>query len=230
MYISKVPNNLRKVYEESCSKSSEVFRAAPWEDRLFYALWLSQMYYFLCHATRLIHIAGAHFKIKDDVWHVRCIDHAVQEKFHERMALNDLIDLGYNIEEFGETAEVAPLYQSQYYLVQHNDPISIYGSILYLEGLSLFVGKEITDRVVKTHGADAASFLITHTNEDVGHIEQAFDVLKACPIERQIHICESLVIAQVANENMIRKCIEIWKSQQLSKQSNRTDQVFTAHL
>ncbi len=213
MYIPSVPNNLRQVYEDSCQKSAELFRSAPWEDRLFYAFWLSQMYYFLCHATRLIHIAGAHFKIDDDTWHVRCIDHAVQEKFHERLALNDLADLGYDISQFGEMAEVSHLYQSQYYLVQHLDPISIYGSILYLEGLSIFVGNEVTDRVVKAHGTGAASFLITHTNEDVGHIEQAFEVLKACPLERQIYICQSLVNAQVANENMIKKCLEYWRVQ-----------------
>ncbi len=221
MYIPSVPNNLRQVYEDSCSKSAILFRTSPWEDRLFYALWLSQMYYFLCHATRLIHIAGAHFKIEDDLWHVRCIDHALQEKFHERLALNDLKDLGFDIAEFGETAEVVPLYQGQYYLVQHVDPISLYGSILYLEGLSLFIGKEITERVVKTHGAGAASFLITHTNEDVDHIEQAFNVLKACPHDRQKYICESLVMAQVANENMIRRCLSVWQSYQ-GKKADKT--------
>lgn len=172
---------LLAAHEEVMETLNVVSRQAPWEDREFYANWVGQFYYFVAHATRLLAASAARLTMDRDALHIRFLDHCQEEKHHEKLLLKDLEEMGRSIDEFPESPTVAHLYQSQYYLIDYRDPIALFGSVFYLEGLSLHSGLEIYGRLKKVHGDDACNFIRVHVTEDQDHMEKAHAALRTLP-------------------------------------------------
>jgi thiaminase len=191
-------------------EARQIFLDLPWEDKNFYANWLAQSYYFLCHATRLLCVAGARFDVhENEPLHLRCLEHSRQEMRHEKLAMKDLKELGFPISDFAQLPMAAQLYQSQYYLIEHEDPCAIFGSVLYLEGLSVGVGKEIYRRVKAAHGDECASFLRVHVNEDIGHIEEAFQSLNGLNGKQLASVAWSLVQNHAIYTQMLAEIVKV---------------------
>ncbi len=167
------PESFNTLYNKCVQQCQRASSAMPWESPVFYANWVGQFYYFVAHATRLLCAAGARLGIDQDVAHIRFLDHCQEEKHHEKLLLKDLEGLKTSLADHVEHPLTAQLYQSQYYLVEHHEPLALMGSILYLEGMSLSVGQEVKARILVSHGMKACHFINLHVGEDVDHMAKA---------------------------------------------------------
>ncbi|MBX2996138.1 MAG: iron-containing redox enzyme family protein [Bdellovibrionaceae bacterium] len=154
----------------------------PWESKEHYAWFLAQTYYYVRHSTRLLAMASSRFDFDQNDQHYGFATHIAEETRHEMLAVNDLKALGFSIQDYPELPETRSWYHSQYYYVQNVDPAGLLGAVLALEGLSVFKGPWLHEKVCQHHGKAAGSFLKVHASEDLHHIEGAcagFDQLRA---------------------------------------------------
>ncbi len=168
---------LRK-YESSVEMMSESIREFPWDNKLAYAQFLAQTYYYICHSTRLLAASAARFSQEDQSLHKRFLKHTDEENSHELLALRDLQKLGYKIEDFPELAQTKTLYEIQYYKIEHHDPAALMGYILALETMAGQDFKWLKDKVTGLYGKECAKFVQVHADEDPDHIEKAVLVIK----------------------------------------------------
>lgn len=166
-------DSLWDMHLEEMKKTKAFMDQCPWENKEFYAAWCAQFFYFVAHATRLLAASAAHLQLDRDALHLRFIDHCQEEKHHEKLFLKDLEAMGKNIEDYPEHPLAAFMYESQYYLIDYKDPIALFGSILFLEGMSLVAGPEIYARLKKTYTDECCHFIKVHVNDDQDHIEKA---------------------------------------------------------
>lgn len=166
--------NFREITKQQMDKTGPLILGFPWEDKLAYAMWLSQTYYMVNHSTRLVALAGAYAPVERAFLHERFVDHAKEERGHQMIAISDLKVLGYTIDQLPCLYPAAAMYQVQYYWIQHKAAASFFGYTLALEALAESFGPKIYERVVAAHGKQAGKFLHVHAEADVGHLEEAF--------------------------------------------------------
>jgi thiaminase len=177
---------------------------APWEDKEFYANWLSQTYYFVSNSTRLISLAGSLFP--DNMLHHRFVDHAKEERNHELLLTNDLKHLGKNLQN--EFASTSGFYQSQVFWMFFRSPASFFGYILCLEGIAVDYGQKAFDRVKAAHGLKASNFLKVHSEEDVDHLDKAFELLERMTPEQRQHIEQNLRQCVAMYTGILEECMK----------------------
>jgi pyrroloquinoline quinone (PQQ) biosynthesis protein C len=163
----------------------EIMLASPWENREFYADFLAQTYYYVSHSTRLLALAISYFQIDRDQLHNRFAAHIAEEKAHERLALNDIKKLGFELSRFPQLGHTRAFYESQYYKIERQEATSLLGYIVLLEEVSVQIGPKIYKRVSEAYGKQAASFLRVHVEEDPGHVEQAMSLIANLPLAQQ---------------------------------------------
>ncbi|MBN8553883.1 MAG: iron-containing redox enzyme family protein [Deltaproteobacteria bacterium] len=183
---------IKEAFNREMVLLQKIYNKFPWQNREAYARWLAQTYHFVCHSTRLLSLSAARFSLSQNKFHLRCLDHMKEERSHEILALNDLKHLGYPISQFPESSMTSAFYQSQYYLIDYAHPLALYGYILCLEGISSTAGKDVYGQVCKAFGEKTATFWKVHSQEDDGHLAEAFEKLSmAAPTEADI-ILQSL--------------------------------------
>lgn len=168
---------MMREFIEANHHEMEGIRTFPFEEPRAYAQFLAQTRHYVVHTTRLLGATAARISEDREALHVRFMQHAAEERSHHRLAEHDLRKLGRQIEQFPELPVTQALYQSQYYRVEHQNPMAIFGYIFALEGLAAAHGAWIYEAVCKAHGKEAATFVKLHANEDEGHLEKAFDVV-----------------------------------------------------
>lgn len=173
-------------------KTSQAVEEFPWNNIDKYSLWLAQTYYMVCHSTRLVALAGALVELTDQTMHLRFLEHAREEKGHEKLCLNDLKNLEQSLSELPELETTKSLYRNQYYLIEKKSPLALFGYILFLECLSINAGKVIYSNTKKIFGEKASSFLRVHSQEDESHVETAMLMLKELPARELTYIIENL--------------------------------------
>ena len=202
-------------FETTIRDTEEVFVSAPWHNVRFYSLWLAQTYYYVCHSTRLLASAAARFGVERDQLHVRFMQHMKEERQHEKLALKDIKNLGLSIENLIETSEISAFYKSQYFWIEHVDPISFFGYILCLEGLAVRKGGSVYKMVSEYHGERCANFLRVHAEEDPDHLEKAFMSLQNISPEHRDYVLRNLKESSDLYLAMMIKVIELSKSKRL---------------
>jgi hypothetical protein len=155
-------------------------RNAPWQDNRFYAQFLAQTYYYVCHTTRLLGLCASRIGVDREKLHHRFLKHAAEERSHHLLAERDLSNLGWSLAQLPELPTTAALYETQYYRVEHLSPTSIFGYILALEGVSVLHGPYIHE-LVSRHHAHATSFVKVHAEDDPSHLDAAFEAVAALP-------------------------------------------------
>ncbi|MBP6103596.1 MAG: iron-containing redox enzyme family protein [Gammaproteobacteria bacterium] len=146
----------------------------PWNNRSAYAQFLAQTYYYVAHSTRLLAVSASRFSIMQEDLHRRFIKHMSEEKGHHLIAEFDLKNLGLSLSLFPELSTTKAFYECQYYKSSYLDPITLFGYILALEGLSVTQGKFIHKQALESFGERATGFLRVHCEDDVEHIQSAF--------------------------------------------------------
>lgn len=158
-------------YEDSAASMSAAIRSFPWENKIAYAQFLAQTYYYVCHSTRLLAASAARFTQVDQNMHRRFLKHTEEENSHELLALRDLQKLGFQIKDFPETIHTKALYEVQYYKVEHIDPASLMGYILALETLAGTDFVWLKEKLTAIYGKECVKFVQVHADEDPDHIE-----------------------------------------------------------
>ncbi len=173
-----------KVILDSCvDHLGDAIARFPWEDRPAYGDWLAQTYYYVRHSTRLLAAAAARFAFDPggDALHHRFAAHMGEEKKHEQLAVHDIKRIGLALEDLPEHASTRMFYEPQYYKIEHESPLCLFGYILLLESIGPKSGKRTIERVTDAYGGKCASFLMLHTEEDVAHVHKAIEMVSSVP-------------------------------------------------
>ncbi len=184
------------------------FVDAPWGDPNFYGAWLAQTTYYVRHSTRLLALAGARTPQSKQDYHVRFIEHAEEEKGHENLTLLDLKHLGFSINDFPEFPTTQSFYQTQYYWIEHENPMAFFGYILQLECLAANYCPEAQKIVESHYGPKGAHFIRVHGKDDIEHVEQAIAKVGKLSMEDQQVIIHNMLQSFSNYENMIAECIQ----------------------
>ncbi len=178
---------MKTVLDDCLKRLDRALEKFPWGTAAAYGDWLAQTYYYVRHSTRLLAASAALFPLDErgNAFHHRFAAHMGEEKKHEQLALHDLKGLGFTIDRFPELAVTRMFYEPQYYKIEHQDPIALFGYILALEAMSARKGPWVRERVVDSHGATCAAFLRVHAEDDVDHLEKAFRSLEATTEEQR---------------------------------------------
>jgi uncharacterized ferritin-like protein (DUF455 family) len=185
---------MKTVLDECMKRLDRALARFPWGTAEAYGDWLAQTYYYVRHSTRLLAASAALFPFDErgNAFHHRFAAHMGEEKKHELLALHDLKALGFTIDRFPELAATRMFYEPQYYKIEHQDPLALFGYILPLEAMSVRKGPWVRERVVESHGTNCVAFLHVHVEDDVDHLEKAFHALEAASEEQRRLIEENL--------------------------------------
>ncbi len=195
---------MMEIYREATAPLLQKLVESPWEDKEFYANWLSQTYYFVSNSTRLISLAGSLFP--DNKLHHRFVDHAKEERNHELLLTNDLKHLGMELQS--EFASTSGFYQSQVFWMFFRSPASFFGYVLCLEGIAVDYGQKAFERVQAAHGKKASNFLKVHSEEDVGHLDKAFELLEGLSPEQRQQIEQNLRQCAAMYSGILDECMK----------------------
>lgn len=165
----------------------------PWHDKEYYAMFLRQTYGFVCHSTRLLTLSAT--LSTDQNFHNRFMDHALEEKSHEKLLERDFKVLGRKIDDYTELPSTAAFYQTQYYWVERVHPNALFGYILLLEGLAVKVGGQVYNRLKEAHGDSACNFLRVHVEADQDHLPKAFLALEGAEPKTLEYIYQALQLS-----------------------------------
>lgn len=202
---------------------SERANKFSWEDKNKYIEWLTQSFFYVSWTTRQLALASAYTKPGvDDVYHWRFIEEAKEEKKHELLALHDLKTFGFEPSQFQEYPHTSFFYQTLTYMIEHEHPMAIVGYSLTLEGFAALKSEEIYERVLKSHGEVASTFLRVHCELDKDHFANALPYLENCPeallpvISKSIEQCKAIYIGILD---------DIESSQKITKKSFQSSQL-----
>jgi len=142
-----------------------------WKNKKVYGDFLAQTYFHIRHSTRLLAAAAARFPVEQENLHLQCMKHAAEERSHERLSLADLNSLGFSLNDFPELPATKSLYRSNYYLIEHEGPLSLFGYAYFLEWIAVAAGGKVIESAESFHGKKSIAHMHVHTNEDPEHIK-----------------------------------------------------------
>ncbi len=194
---------LLKMHETEMDRTAELMRNSPWENKDFYMNWCAQFFFFVAHATRLLAASAARLHLDRDASHLRFLDHCQEEKNHEKLFERDLEYFGKKPSDFEEHPLASLLYVSQYYLIDYDDPMALFGSILFLEGMSISAGPEIYDRLHAKYGDQGCHFIKVHVHDDQDHIIKAKKALENLTEKEMLAITKSYLQSSYAFNQLL---------------------------
>jgi hypothetical protein len=173
MTIAEVVKTFHQIHGQMVKNTDEF----PWEDKTAYISWLAQTMEYVTYGTRILSLTAGRFPLSQTELASRFIQHATEERGHEKLLINDAKALGANLAEIQVLPEAEAFHKSIYYWIYHDRPAVIMGWILFLEGFAIRCGPQAYQRVEKSYGTKGTSFLLVHTQEDPYHVEKALSVL-----------------------------------------------------
>lgn len=165
---------LQKKSVEIQARLSRMAERFPWENEDAYVSWLAQSYEYVRYSTRILALAAGHFPLENTQYSTRFIQHAAEEKGHDRLLVNDAKALGRTLSEIPVLPEAEAFHKSLYFWIYQGQPSAIFGWVLCLECFAVANVGKIFQRAEKAFGKKAASFLKVHSDEDPDHVEKAF--------------------------------------------------------
>ncbi len=156
--------------------ASRAMRELDWANRDVYKQFVSQVYYFVCHSTRML--GAAMSQTSNEKYYDRLVAHIKEEDKHEKLALMDLKQLGGKIEDHPEASITRAMWESQFYKISKS-PTSLLGYILALELIACEVYPDVRPLIEKTYGPKCLNFIRVHSDEDPDHVEKALKQLDA---------------------------------------------------
>ncbi|PIS10462.1 MAG: hypothetical protein COT73_09220 [Bdellovibrio sp. CG10_big_fil_rev_8_21_14_0_10_47_8] len=192
---------IQELYQQEIEKTKIL--DLKWENPEVYAEWLAQTFYYASYSTRIIGLAACHFNYQRDDLHLKFLEHAREEKNHEKILIVDLKNMDRRLEQFSPSSSAEVLFQNQYYWIQNVNPISVYGYFLYLEGLAVEFGPEIYRRIKSAHPENATRYLKVHVDEDAGHIEGHYQFINKLGQNEQDLIKTNMLQASFLYRSML---------------------------
>lgn len=204
MNIQNLQNKSKEV-QDRLAKMAENF---PWESKAAYASWLAQTYEYARFSTRILALTAGHFRLDQTQYSTRFIQHAAEEKGHDRLLANDAKALGYEISGISVLPEAEAFHKSLYFWIYQAQPSVIFGWVLCLECYAVQSAPKIFERVEKAFGKKAAGFLNVHAHEDPDHVQKAFSALEKLSEADLKEVMHGLELYARLYENMHRAIIE----------------------
>ena len=201
---------MKTVLDECLRQLDRSLEEFPWQLKPAYGDWLAQTYYYVSHSTRLLAASAARFPCDErgNAFHHRFGAHIAEEKKHELLCLHDLKVLGLGVRDFPERHTTRMFYEPQYFKVEHQDPLALFGYILPLEAMSVSKGPWILERVHAAHGERASAFLKVHVNDDEDHLAKAFVALEAATEAQRALIEQNLRQTTAGYRAMLRDIMQ----------------------
>ena len=191
---------------KSVMKELEAMLSYPWQDPAFYAAWLTQSYYYTSKSTRLLLMAAARCEMNQPQLHRRFATHAGEEKGHDLLAIRDVKDLGYSVEQIGEFPITTAFYATQFHKIQSEPVDSFMGWILPLEGVAIEFGAKIRAKVKEGKSQLPSRFLDVHVDEDPDHMVSAFKVVEGLPKEKHAGLLQNMELTKDLYLSMLDEC------------------------
>lgn len=194
------------------SRMSEVF---PWENKEAYASWLAQSFEYARFSTRILALTAGHFPLDKTSHSTRFIQHAAEEKGHEKMLINDAKALGLDIEKIPVLPEAEAFHKSLYFWIYQGRPSVILGWVLCLEGFAVKCAAKMYERSERAHGKKAATFLRVHAAEDADHVQKAFATIRELSAADISEVSHGLELYAKLYENIYASIVTHSKSETL---------------
>lgn len=195
---------MRLNYEKQKIEMITKLRGLPWESKRTVGDYLAQTYYYVRHSEKFLALAAGLMSEKDRRYQKRFLQHLSEENAHDLMVKKDLENLGYFLEDFPERPETKMFWETQYYKIEHEDPMILMGYILLLEDVASEVCGQLAEKISQHHTKKASTFLRVHGEEDPHHVTEALGVIDSLDETRQRNVYANLLQSQKAYIRMIQ--------------------------
>ncbi|MBO9665229.1 MAG: iron-containing redox enzyme family protein [Bdellovibrio sp.] len=183
---------MQQMIQEEVTVLGNILKEAPWEDKNFYGMWLTQTYNLVRHTTKLLCLASARLPVENRDQHYVMNHHLHEELNHDLMALKDIQSLGFDTHTFPELPEAEAIHQLQYYWIDREHPLSLCGYAFMLEGAAKFWGPAILEKIEPKYGKNATVFLRVHAVVDQDHYEDSQKFLATLNDEERGYIAKNM--------------------------------------
>jgi hypothetical protein len=163
-------------------KLIHAFNEMPWENKDYYQNWLAQTHYYTRYSTRMLAMTAGWSTSNDKNLYQRSITHLKEESGHDVIAVNDLKNIGGELNQYRELGVTQAMWESQFQKILRN-PSHLLGYILALETFAVQTFKPMHDRLLKTYPKNACMFVKVHAEDDPEHVEKAAEQIAQCPPE-----------------------------------------------
>jgi hypothetical protein len=214
MSIADIKNKF-EVINKDLRKMADAF---PIEDKETYLSFLAQTLEYATYTTRILALTGANFPLSQTTLASRFIQHATEEKGHDKLLFNDAKALGVDLAQVPLLPEAEAFHKSLYYWIYQGKPAVIMGWVLLLEGFAVLNGPNLYARAEKVYGSKPTSFLRVHTQEDPDHVEKAFGVLNCFSEDELKDVERGLDLYAVLYAN-IYAAVTVWAKSASSRKA-----------
>jgi len=187
-----VVNTLNQMIDKLSQELSQL----QWKDKNQYAQWLAQTYFYVRHTSEFLKLCEPILREKglsDALAHN--LSHQREEAGHEKLLLNDLKTLGFNIEDFKELPSIQVLYNYQYYWLKRHKSVAAHNAYaLLFEGTAAQSGRILSDIVAAHYGKKAATFIEVHAGLDGEHFAEGLSALNSLPPKEAEQFRDSLLV------------------------------------
>jgi thiaminase len=166
-----------KQFFEAHAHLLDPVREFPFSDRAAYAEFLAQTYHYVTHTTRLLGLVASRIGPDREKLHFGFMKHAAEERSHHLLAEHDLEKLDDRLANHPPLAVTSALQECQYYRVLYQEPTSIFGHIVALEGVASLHGPWVYETVRNAHGEAASTFVKLHAEDDPSHMRHTFEAI-----------------------------------------------------
>ena len=195
---------MRLNYQKEKIEMIDCLKAFPWSSKRTVGDYLAQTYYYVRHSEKFLALAAGLMTEKDRAYQKRFLKHLSEENAHDLMVKKDLENLGYFLEDFPERPETRMFWETQYFKIEHEDPMILMGYILLLEDVASEVCGHLAEKISQHHSKKASTFLRVHGAEDPQHVAEALGVIDSLDDMRQKLVYAHLLQSQRAYTRMIQ--------------------------
>lgn len=195
---------MRLNYQKEKHEMIECLKNFPWESKRSVGDYLAQTYYYVRHSEKFLALAASLMSEADRRFQKRFLQHLSEENAHDLMVKKDLENLGYFLEDFPERPETKMFWETQYFKIEHEDPMILMGYILLLEDVASEVCSYLSEMICQHHTKKASTFLRVHGEEDPHHVAEALGVIDSLAEPRQKLVYANLIQSQKAYKQMIQ--------------------------
>lgn len=209
--------NLTEYIQAQLAAFGEYALNLPWENREFYVNYLAQTYHYVDHTHQLLCLVAGNCDKSLEKIRARFIEHASEEKGHERLLKQDLHQLGVRLDQRPEMPQTRNFYEVQFFQIQHVNPMAMFGYITVLEGLTYLYSKQILRKVHAAGMGKACKFLALHEEVDQDHFPHALQFLQGLPAETQEIVKKNFEQSLVLYREVLSQAAESANRQELNK-------------
>ncbi len=182
----------------------EILKGYPWDKREAYADYLVQTFYYVKHSTRLLNLAASRIPHENARIYNRFNKHVAEENNHDFDVKKDIKNLGFDFERFCELPQTRMFWETQYYKIEHLNPLVLMGYILALEAAAVDICPFIQNRVEPLYGRESSRFIRVHAEDDPDHLDKAIEVIESLEGETKKLVYQNLEQSALAYIGMIK--------------------------